>query len=276
MSKKKLARIIVVCTMAITIIIAITILPSCQSSPTPPAYGLQFDGVDDDVDLGENATLKPTSALTIAAWINLKTPTTSKEPAVVGNARYTATQVCGYAFQVKPVGTWEGSGWIGTWTNITSYNIALWLHRGVAQGESDWRGSVSVNKSAAELENQWYHIVAVFDKPTMRIFVDGVEEATASYNYDINYDVTTITLIGASNWMRTSQRFSGIISEVHIYNRALSATEIDNIYRNHNVVNGLVGYWKLNEGSGTIANDSTANNNSGTLYGNPEWFTSSG
>lgn len=36
MSKKKPARIIGVCTMAIIIIIAITILPSCESSPTVP------------------------------------------------------------------------------------------------------------------------------------------------------------------------------------------------------------------------------------------------
>ena len=273
MSKKKLARAIGVCGIAIMIIVAITILPSCESSPTPPTYGLEFDGIDDDVDVGEGASLKPTSALTVAAWINLQTPTTSREPAVLGNARYTTPQVGGYQLRITPIGTWEGDYWDGNWTNITSYRISLDLHRGVAQGESDPRGSVSVNKSAAELENQWHHIVAVFDKPTIEIFVDGAEEATASYNYDINYDVTTITLLGASNWMRTFQRFSGIISEVRIYNRALSATEINDIYRYHDVTDGLVGYWKLDEGSGTIAHDSSGYSNNGTLEGDPLWFT---
>ena len=271
MSKKKLARMIVVCGIAIMIIVVVTILPSCQSSPTPPAYGLEFDGEDDDVDLGEDASLKPTSALTVAAWMSLQTPTTSNEPTVVGNSRFTATQVGGYVLHTKPVGTWEGTVWDGNWTDIMSYDITFWLHRGVAHKESDWRGSVTVNKSPAELENQWHHIVAVFDKPTMRIFVDGVEEATGSYNYDINYDVTTITLIGASNWKRTSQRFSGNISEVRIYNRALSATEVDDIYRHHDVTDGLVGYWKFDEGSGSIAYDSSGNNNNGTLYGDPVW-----
>lgn len=273
MSKKKLSRMIGVCTIAIMIIVVITILPSCVSSPTPPTYGLEFGGTDDDVSLGEDASLKPISALTVAAWINFETPTTSNEPSIAGNSRYTSTKVGGYVLLVDPVGTWEGSGWSGNWTNITSYYITLWLHRGVAQGESDWRGSVSINASPAELENQWHHIVAVFDKPTMKIFVDGAEEATASYNYDINYDVTTITLLGASNWMRTSQRFSGIISEVRIYNRALSAAEINDIYRYHDVTDGLVGYWKLNEGSGTIAYDSSVNDNHGTLVGDPVWFT---
>ena len=274
MSKKKLAEIIGVCIIAISIIVVITIFPlACQQQPTPPLYGLEFDGDDDDVDLGGNASLKPTSALTVAAWINLQTPTTSKEPAVVGNARYTTPQVGGYQLLITPVGTWEGGYWEGEWTNITSYDISLQLHRGVAQFSSDWRGSVTGNKSRAELENQWHHIVAVFDKPTIKIFIDGAEEATASYNYAINFNVTTITLIGASNWKRTSQRFSGIISEVRIYNRALSVTEIDDIYRHHDVTDGLVGYWKLDEGSGTIAYASTANSNNGTLYGNPVWFT---
>ncbi len=33
----------------------------------------------------------------------------------------------------------------------------------------------------------------------------------------------------------------------------------------------LVGWWKLNEGSGSIAYDSSGNNNTGTLVGNPLW-----
>jgi hypothetical protein len=35
--------------------------------------------------------------------------------------------------------------------------------------------------------------------------------------------------------------------------------------------NGLVGYWKLDDGSGTSALDSSANNNTGTLVNSPTW-----
>jgi hypothetical protein len=35
--------------------------------------------------------------------------------------------------------------------------------------------------------------------------------------------------------------------------------------------NGLVGYWKLDEGNGTIAADSSGNNNNGTLQNGPIW-----
>jgi hypothetical protein len=34
---------------------------------------------------------------------------------------------------------------------------------------------------------------------------------------------------------------------------------------------GLVGYWKLDEGSGTIASDSSGNGHDGTIEGDPQW-----
>jgi len=39
------------------------------------------------------------------------------------------------------------------------------------------------------------------------------------------------------------------------------------------VVSGLIGYWKFDEGSGVIANDSSGNNNLGTLAGSPTWVS---
>jgi fibronectin type 3 domain-containing protein len=39
------------------------------------------------------------------------------------------------------------------------------------------------------------------------------------------------------------------------------------------VTGGLIGYWKFDEGSGVIANDSSGNNNVGVLAGSPAWIT---
>ena len=33
----------------------------------------------------------------------------------------------------------------------------------------------------------------------------------------------------------------------------------------------LVGWWRFDEGSGTIANDSSGNGNDGTFNGDPQW-----
>lgn len=37
------------------------------------------------------------------------------------------------------------------------------------------------------------------------------------------------------------------------------------------IVNGLIGWWKLDEGTGTIAKDSSGFGNNGTLIGSPSW-----
>jgi len=42
---------------------------------------------------------------------------------------------------------------------------------------------------------------------------------------------------------------------------------------NAQISTGLVGYWTFDEGSGTTANDSSGNGNTGTLVNNPTWLT---
>ena len=39
------------------------------------------------------------------------------------------------------------------------------------------------------------------------------------------------------------------------------------------IITNLVGWWKLNEGSGSVANDSSGNGNNGNLVGSPTWVT---
>jgi hypothetical protein len=38
--------------------------------------------------------------------------------------------------------------------------------------------------------------------------------------------------------------------------------------------NGLVGYWSFDDGTGTIASDSSGNGNNGTLVNGPTWIAS--
>jgi hypothetical protein len=67
--------------------------------------------------------------------------------------------------------------------------------------------------------------------------------------------------------------FNGVIDDVRIYEKALSAEKIERIYQNRNQ-NGLVGSWRLNEGEGTIVYDS-AGDNDGTLAApfDPAWYS---
>jgi hypothetical protein len=67
------------------------------------------------------------------------------------------------------------------------------------------------------------------------------------------------------------------VGDVRIYNRALSPSEMATIAAagpqsfSDGITNGLVGEWKLNEGSGSTVYDSSGNGDNGTLVNAPTW-----
>ena len=67
--------------------------------------------------------------------------------------------------------------------------------------------------------------------------------------------------------------YRGLIGEVLLYGRVLSEAEITALYNGQAATGGLRGWWKLDEGTGDTARDSSGNNNHGTLEGGAVWFT---
>jgi hypothetical protein len=72
---------------------------------------------------------------------------------------------------------------------------------------------------------------------------------------------------GARNGL---EMFKGSLDEVRIYNRALSAAEVRQLY---NFAPGPVAHWKFDDGSGTSVTDSSGNANTGTWYGSGNHWT---
>ncbi len=68
---------------------------------------------------------------------------------------------------------------------------------------------------------------------------------------------------------QAGQAFLGEMDEIRIWDDVRTQTEIrHNMYSElTGSESGLVGYWKFNEGTGSIAYDSTSNNNDGTITG---------
>jgi len=77
--------------------------------------------------------------------------------------------------------------------------------------------------------------------------------------------------IGIRSQLSGDLPFDGLIDEVRVYNRALSAKEIERLYNlsRPKIVTpsnkGLVGYWRFDEGTGTKLGDHSGNGNHGTL-----------
>jgi len=121
-------------------------------------------------------------------------------------------------------------------------------------------------------QDAWSHVTATNDGTTMTVYINGVANGTPTTPVaNINYTVTTTNIsIGG---LATLEFFKGAISNVRIYNRALSQAEITALYQSYNpgvvvsdLQKGLVGHWDFGAGSTTTATpDRTPYNNDGTV-----------
>jgi len=82
---------------------------------------------------------------------------------------------------------------------------------------------------------QWYHVAATYDGQTFKLYVNGALEGQMASTKSVAYDASipwtlgsTAAPIRAVGYPRT---FNGVIDEVEIFNRALSAAEIQAVYK---------------------------------------------
>ena len=103
--------------------------------------------------------------------------------------------------------------------------------------------------------NTWYAVALVNDGSTLTLYINGEKDnsmSVAPYEYSL-YGVQ----IGMpSSGYQSSQLFYGRLSEMRLWTRALSAREIKaNVCGVDPSTNGLVSYWRMNEGEGTTFYD---------------------
>jgi Tfp pilus assembly protein PilE len=79
-------------------------------------------------------------------------------------------------------------------------------------------------------DDQWHHVAGTISGTTMRLYIDGVQEGptvTVSTSRDsfpsASTEIGNVTVCGSNSWQ-------GQIDETRIYNRALTAAEIEAIY----------------------------------------------
>ena len=82
-------------------------------------------------------------------------------------------------------------------------------------------------------DGEWHFIAGTFGNKKVRICVDGVmeREVTSTGEVDIKPNDWPITL-GVEGNNLSGQPYTGMIDEVAIFNRELSANEIEDIYQN--------------------------------------------
>jgi hypothetical protein len=212
----------------------------------PSGTALEFDGLDDYVDIGDppDGSLDFGDAdFTLSTWF--KTSMTATGFFVCKRAKFYP----GYDFYIEEGGE---------------------IFARIADGSSvpDARTTETFN------DDLWHHAAAVYDRDgVIRIYVDGVNKASSG-------TITGIGSINNSEPFTIADRndpgyhyyFNGLIDDVRVYDRALSAQEIQmsmHVPLEGNEPN-LVGYWDFDEGEGQVAHDTSGNGNDGQLGSGPD------
>ncbi len=157
---------------------------------------LEFDGINDGVDLGNPTSLQITGAITLSAWVYVDT--------ISGAGRFIAKG--------------GASGQRGWGLNVEANNA--WAFQ-VAGNAST---TVALNVPNA-ITNQWVHVAGVYDNtaPSMKMYLYGtlVGERT---------DIPTSQFASPVNAFigrrANGTFFDGKLDEVRVFNRALSQAEI--------------------------------------------------
>ncbi len=226
---------------------AIDILAIC-----PTGTALRFDGVDDYVDCGNDSSLNVgDGTYTLAAWIKTALSPLSPRGAILAKMRDGGSYQ-GYDIKINPDGT-------------------IWPHL-----ISSWSSNaIRVHGSTAINDGSWHHVIVTYDGSNsasgFSIYIDGKPETLT-----ITHDSLSGSTLSDANFTIGSrdggEYLNGKIDEVAIYNRALSAEEIQ--VNMHTRLTGgepnLIAYWDFDEGGGQIVYDLSGNGNDGQLGVTPD------
>lgn len=210
----------------------VTIFATC-----PSGFALQFDGQNDYVNCG---VIGITAPATVSMWL--------KPDNTTGDRRI--LQFLG-----------SSGGWRGGSLTIINDDIM------VTGCDSCISKLVDMSYSWV---GEWHHLAVVYNSDGTAVgYFDGVEQLTGISDFD--YDSVPMGL-GNRYLDRWGNTYAGMMDEVAIYDRALSAEEIRANMHQHLVGNepNLVAYWSFDKGEGQEAEDLSGNGKDGTLGSSPE------
>ncbi|MBL8166765.1 MAG: putative Ig domain-containing protein [Acidobacteria bacterium] len=171
-----------------------------------------FDGVNDHVGLNSTGIVKGQSAATVDAWVR---PTGAHgAPSGTGAVWFEATSAGG---------------------SITRFGLFV-LSNGRVQvaGRDSENGAVSSLNSVATIPlNQWTHIAGSWQAGVgLKVYINGLlnNQAVLPGLGAFTNSNSQNVLIGASLSSSSNDNFNGQLDEVEVFNRALSAAEIQAIF----------------------------------------------
>ncbi len=157
---------------------------------------LSFNGTNAAVTIPDANSLDLTTGMTLEAWV---------KPSVAGG------------------GVWRT---VAFKENTSYYAYALYANTGtnVPSGNGVISGTDRDIRAAAGLAtNTWAHLAVTYDGSVLALYVNGVQAATVLASGPLTTTTGALKIGGNAIW---GEWFNGLIDEVRVYNKALTAAQI--------------------------------------------------
>lgn len=174
-----------------------TITNNTTPFSTGSGGSILFDGTNDYVQLSSQNL---TTTGTVSAWIYR-----------LGNGSPDGGNIVDILVNLNSTSV---NGW-SLGLNVSTNKISFYIANNGSLGAEHF-STTSINV------NTWYHVCGTYNGTTKILYVNGVAESTTSTT--INGNSTTAWRVGARD--SNARYFSGLISEVMLYDTGLSATEV--------------------------------------------------
>jgi hypothetical protein len=160
-------------------------------------YALSFDGTGGFVSLPSSA-LKFTNNFSIATWLYPQ--------AASGEGAFISVR-CSY----------QQSG----------FRLFIVNNNLVVQGQTTngWKGTAF--GAGSILSSNWYHIAVVYDKSTVKAYINGLYQGSADWGGDLVMNETGASQIGTQG----GYYFIGLIDDMMLFNRTLDSQEVLELYQ---------------------------------------------
>lgn len=169
-----------------------------------------FNGNTDIITVPANLSLRPNNTVSMVAWVRSQPKGgTAWNTILTYRYSHSATPYNSYSLTTNPASPYSNK-----WTLVTASSAGV---------------QTEVINKRAKQDNVWTHIAGVIDGSTMKIYTNGVLDTSYSISIPaIQY--SSMDLYIGNDRVGFPDAFLGAIDDLRIYNRAISATEVWNLY----------------------------------------------
>ena len=228
---------------------AANLVQSTLNITTPYSrYALNFDSASSDKITGTGALISGNDSRSFSLWYKT-TSTTPQIPFSLGSPT-DQTNGAQFAYCINRSSTTNAA----IFGKNSAYDTSVFTVPNTSDGE-------------------WHHLLVTYDQSSLKVYLDGNLEATpalpsTSYITSAGFTIGGWTMVG-------NRLFNGDISNVSVWNAALTSTQVTEIYNegkpsnlnNHSAYSNLVSWWQLGENSSFDGTNWTVLDEKGTNNG---------